>query len=1639
MDQEKTAYYIEIENTPEGWARLPGLARGMSRIAVSVRISSALTDNQLFALRHCMIALDRLEYQLNKSVSLSLHITVLTQEDAYRIQHYLTTMTTFRGITLNTYAGKNLVPQLHNPFSARYRIIPLFCVSTAKLRWAVQYLYTVGLGNVAEAQSLIHAGLWKGPSSASMPSPHSPQAVFDRILMNNLWSLQQEISGKAGENMLESDKSKLQQELAGILEAEMPLLGMLSRLLWSMFLRSLSDSKYLFFRDSANQWHINKETLRCTRLDAVSYAEGMLQLIENACIHSDMQRSYVSIRLSDVDITGTGVMRVAKAAQTRVDIRTRYQAFWQDPSGKTPVPPDDPPDDSSIASPGLPQYELERQAKFCLEFSVLNDSTTRKNGLMGITDMFLKNRSMDSANFTMEKVFTYQGQNVSDASRHYGLRLLEKTVQLNRGLFLVHSPRSDGSLERYGSFSDGSIRRVCRSYSTAQDPCTDFDVLLPIYPHWHDHSEPEETSLPPESLFLPDTLEQEVHSQTILRLQAQVLALGNVDSPHASFFTVERYLQPPKTPPWTGWAETPSISDKSWLQQKDRLVSLIWHELRAHTETASGDDIYLLDLMQVWDVLSLELLAKAVFLLIAWRTTQGEPAVRMAVLLPNNMFISEFIRIFSIFYDKQLAKTPWMGESQIAFCSYSNTAPYLPQVLFLMGGTSSSSARATSRVFSYYSTGSVLELIPQIRYLTRQEDAAPVSQFPFDLFLTAVPESREKFAQTPWFLQEIAQKLDSALWQRSHGCHIQGVHVRLHSNIYLSDFYEAELLFHNVGIIYRFAHMIAKDLLGQLPPGSEQKPLVVVGYGLYSTVLIEQIAKLLSPHVDVDYLIYSIEQGGGPLHLSPKLKAMDKTNREQSLQRAQYVMVLPIGTTMSTMYQIKREIEARWGGQSPYNHYVLILVADNGKQKLATRYWTQTSPGYIELTPQKKNELGLQCRYYLEPGAQWSRGCDNAGVDEQVLVYVDQSSTRPKEIFVVEGSHFKGISHFLGKSAASAAHMENTRRLQLLQGLIQYGHIAEGNNHFQFYLDMERYYARAQQQQRTRGHKTVTQWLQSLRDRIDPNAYNIIVSPLRQENSPFVKSVIDQVFEHSLRFLHIDLNAAFREDVRAKFSYIADEYQKIRLFDKNKPVNVYFVNMVITTGQTLSRARSLVTMLMEESGVEYDPESIFKGCFVLVNRSAYDTINSYVKDPDQYFFAYLHLAVPSFNVRQDRCPTCELLDQYRTLEYSSAGNFLGQEFRRLRVKNAKRTKTEHRAWLEGMAMSSGGYAGWLRQWLYAYVQKERRAESKLWVGIFDVDEVTFADLKALYSLLTWGIAQHLARSGITPPGPGAAPQDREMYLDAINSFSLHQLAQLVSANREAAENAVGEDHLHCLEPEYWRHVLIDYVCAQKSYMRLVSSHHAFLRMDRMTDELQGDIPARCRYSTEVLATLIQAALDQAGTRQLQAEWLISYLKVLSRPHLAQYHHIRQGILTLMLQMVSYAIGASDVLPQHLSFAEPFLRKPRRETCQSILLRYQVLQTLLKRLAGLQSTYFLQGENMRKIWNTLSQMQESFLACGGGSDAKLICQQFNPFPSQQQMEKTLIKLVKWASACGDDENGCHLIEKSFGEGGDMDHA
>ena len=1655
---------MRVENTAAGWESfanqiLTAKPNEIHSINAEIHIEGALDPTQLSALQYSLLEFDRIEGLCHRQIAKRLSIYANSINDAYRILHFFRIITrTRRGLTLSVYNGNIPIREAKDggDWSVSLgRIFPLLCIGQSNENRSIAKYDLFSLPKDPKEVRWQLSHLFQNGT----PPPVNDESVADIIeyyIMDRLQRVFEDLSGTVQANLYDDMKLKLQQELQGILLEQIPHLSLLSRMLWTISLWTMALSKDLLCLNESDSWVLDQETIHCSRLDAISYGEGLQQLIENACIHSHMRRAYLTIRIHQTDITGDGPVELSQAAQVRMGLQHRLHFLAGDPEEKR----------AEI-------YQLKPSVKYCFEFQVINDSVSYdevsqdRPQYIGIAEKYCKNNHIPwptDAEYTLQDIFEEKmlPPAVKNAPehlvQHYGLQIFKKTVKLNDGYFHVSSPGLDRKgclrLDSYPTLDLESEEDISAEKHPKQpvERYTAYFILLPIFPHWHSADGAEEKSSPePQELFETAGLIRD-YRQIILRFEP---FSGTAAGKTPGIFQQMNYIQEPREE-MSPSSYPISASPEEKMEMVHSLYAAMTEQLSDETEQT----ICLLDLMQVGNYGQIELLAKMLFLYIARLLEGQESRPRLfALLLPAKEYVWEFIRIFSIFYDKMGTR---QVTAQVALCTYPkeplNDSP-IPEVAFLLTGGNSASARITARVFAYYNAGSSMETIPQLRYLTRGagNQAISIPQFPFDLFLTAetkplLPDSMGK----PWFLRHMEQHLESDLWKQALGCRIHGIKLRLKSNILLTDFYEAELLFHNIGIVYRFAYLIARDILRQLNEKPQEK-LVLVGYENYSSVLINHVTHLLrkeKQNCDIQYLIYSGNaETAQLLHLSPELQSMEKNACSAYLQQAACVIVVPIGTTLSTIYHIQTQMEADTGGegrgaQFPFEHYALILVGcvETDAPPLSDQYWQPVASnfqmlGLVHLEPLKKDYPQAFVRFLLKPSTNWSQSYKvdlEHPLEEQVLVYVDQTSTIPRDIFVGERTRFFGISRLIGGTQAQE---ENERRARLLKSCIYYGHMATSNNHFQFYFDMDRYFAKANASTDTSSKnprkKSVEQWLKDLRGTINPNAYNIIVSPLHQEDSPFAKAVADQVFEHSLRFLHIDFSDTFREDIRAKFSYVAEEYAKIKRFDQAKTVNVYFVNTAITSGATLRRARNLIMMLLEESGTVYDRGNVFKGCFVLVNRSGYDTLNSYIRQPQSNFHAYVHLAVPLLNLRRNRCPTCELVDQYRLIEQRCSSSQLRKEFRRLAEKHEKRDVSQYISWQEYIVITHSGYTSWLRQWLHSYVRERKpaRTEKNATVGIFVVDREELLRLQGLSRLLAWGLEQYLSEKGLNK---APEPEQEEAFLERLSSFSLHHLSRLVEQDPDGARNIVGAEAEGCLSPDYWRHVVLDYVCGQKNYMRLMAIHRTFLE----TEELNGvSQEERTSITKEKLLDIISEALEETksgtGKDALNVEWIISYLKVISRPHLAQYHHIRQAILTLLLQLADAAVQDGPLpedMDHRLKGLCVYLRKEREEML-SPLLQYQLLKTVLKRLAGLQSSYFLQRKHQLQMFQRLySLRQRYFDRPSKVSQQKrwMLDMEFHPFPPEEDLQLAMVKLVKWASSCGDDENGCYLIEEQFGE-------
>lgn len=896
-----------------------------------------------------------------------------------------------------------------------------------------------------------------------------------------------------------------------------------------------------------------------------------------------------------------------------------------------------------------------------------------------------------------------------------------------------------------------------------------------------------------------------------------------------------------------------------------------------------------------------------------------------------------------------------------------------------------------------YDRSNAHNLISQIRYLTRTvegqkseriaEDEGGQPQFPFDLVRRGDAESQ--------FLEQMDRYLNRDLQGEGLGCKLSNAHIRIGSKFHLRDFYEAELLFQNIGYTYRFAYLIAEDIVQQLKTAEPAcKELVLVGYENYSSVLVSQVIDYLkktevSKQLDLYHLQY-LRKNSGEEYLNELYGPFDAQEACSS------IFILPVGTTLSTIYKLQNTLTRSYPGVrfTPMRSYAVIVVDDSSEQSKSTGYWNRIedesypSDLLLQLEPEQRGHPPLFVRTFLMPGTEWMvpTQCPECMLERGKLRphvplgQVDKTSTIPNLIFPLKRKGTKGITFSIKDKK------ENQRRLEGMRKYVTYGHVLQTHNHFQFYIEYSSYYAEEHIQ------SSYKNWLDSLRKEVDMNSFNIVVSPRSHNDCLFVKDVVDKIFLHNLYFLFLPLDTVYREDIRAKFSYITEEYAAACAGDFPPAVNVYFVDYTLVSGQTLHRGANLVNMLLRDSRIRLRNNiDLYHKIILLTNRSSYDTIGYMVRDPLKDFHSYVTLAIPTFNTQQNYCPTCEMVALYQEIAKCCATNDLYWYYRDLEQKHMLRAPEEYDAWNKQTYGSRPNYLRCLCQWL---------CSESGWASSQEAAE---------------GLAGAMVRWEEMQTG------EETQRLERVWNLCLDNLYK-AGGDWTAADQALAA----LLEERTWR--------------RMICTHKAM----QIQEELAADgWPDGAIYSK--LRAHLYGELSGLKGRFLQREWLISYLKVFSRGYLGKLFHIRQGIYMLLELLLQELIrpetggtdGGLDECWKKFGGTQKdneawrtllcgVLRIDEKLGAEELLQLYQLYLVIARRLCDLQSSSLLTYEILQGIDGFLNRLLAAKAKLDGKDKRKLA--RFITLPSRKQMRMDYVRLVKWcAMSSAEESKGIQMQE------------
>ena len=452
-----------VDNTVAGWGRFayqilhhPNVSE-LKQITATVEIFDKLDTDQLSALQYCLLEFDRIERVLRQQFDKEVIVKVSDIDDAYRTLHYFWIINRTREkFSLRALTPEGYVQEIEDDkWSVTLgRILPLMCIGElVRNRSVVDYnLFFRHQENTAQLMTKLADALDR--EKAPPIKRGEIIGLIENYYMRRLIATFKEMSGTATVNLSVESKAIIQEELKGIIFAQIPGLTLLARVLWSLSLWAMTESKDILMLRRGKEWELNKEAVQRSKMDAITYAEGIQQLIENAYIHSEMHRAYLSIRIYRIDLTGS-LQDIEDAVQSRRGLRRRIDKLVH--MGIETLPEADREYDADNTV-----YHLDPSLKYALEFQIVNDSISfeyekkkEESSARGIAEMYLRNLDLwpvvsayDFAKLFRgefswggsEEDFTDLRNNPDHLAWHYGLRLLEKTVRLNGGYFYVSSP-----------------------------------------------------------------------------------------------------------------------------------------------------------------------------------------------------------------------------------------------------------------------------------------------------------------------------------------------------------------------------------------------------------------------------------------------------------------------------------------------------------------------------------------------------------------------------------------------------------------------------------------------------------------------------------------------------------------------------------------------------------------------------------------------------------------------------------------------------------------------------------------------------------------------------------------------------------------------------------------------------------------------------------------------------------------------------------------------------------------------------------------------------------------------------------------------------------------------------------------------
>ena len=538
-----------------------------------------------------------------------------------------------------------------------------------------------------------------------------------------------------------------------------------------------------------------------------------------------------------------------------------------------------------------------------------------------------------------------------------------------------------------------------------------------------------------------------------------------------------------------------------------------------------------------------------------------------------------------------------------------------------------------------------------------------IGAMPFDVILKCGEGDEDCL-----FGRQLANMAEGSLDEEIVGYKINDTHMRLGSKVHIESFYEMSFLFYRTTIANRLAFMILQHLLKTYDKEGGinllKDPILFYGYASYSKAILTSITEILQAYRKIkksgthQYIAFASFQHNLMLESeetqmyfglqdNDTLGRVDAKNHLILNKNTKIVQIVPISTTLTTfgkmwkkfMASVSEETYQRISLEASYTIFWIVDRSGNPEKGLPSdiekKYWEKVDGQKIETRLQAlEGESNSSIYFFKRSTVTWydPLRCElcypEYVIDEVPLVETDPTSTVPTQQIRYKTQMQKSVTN-----------MEDDicDNFMQLADCISYDHICRRQNHYQFYIDTQKYFYKV------KGR--VKKWLRSLEDDLESAegpVLHIIFSPEHNTNVGFAQYVNTHYFKGLAEVVSINVDKQFRSNFVCEHAALKEMIEKLyqdNVEEKYCPVKFYFVDDTIITGETFEKANGLLQSLIPKGVYS---TNLFSKIFLLIDRLSNDTKQLYVNDIEHNFLSFLHIDVSNTRTHGDSCIGCKL-------------------------------------------------------------------------------------------------------------------------------------------------------------------------------------------------------------------------------------------------------------------------------------------------------------------------------------------------------------------------------------------------------------